>query len=176
VKRLCLLVVILLSVASPASAQGELEVSVGELLQDAAVIEGGVMVTGELIGDYGFRSDGSMWTQLNDDSYVEEPILDGGELTGANIGVAVRIPGVVAATLDKPGGYRVRGPLVRVIGLWKYHDPDRGGESYIDVSRVEVIEPGRELVEHPDYGVMASGLMLIAAALLLRRGPRRRRR
>ena len=27
-----------------------------------------------------FSSDGSMWTQLNDDSYTNDPVLDGGRL------------------------------------------------------------------------------------------------
>lgn len=170
-RRLVLLAVVLLVMtANPATAQDGLEVSVGELLEKAAEIEGQVVVVGELIGDYGFRSDGSMWTQLNGDSYANEPILDGGDLTGGNVGVAVRIPRAIAETLDKPGGYRVRGPLVQVVGLWEYHDPNRGGESYIDVSSLDVLQPGSGLVEHPDYWVMISGFILIAAAALLRRG------
>lgn len=176
-RRLLLLAgMLLVTMANPAIGQEGIDVSVDELLQKAAEIEGRVVVVGELIGDYGFRSDGYMWTQLNGDSYAHEPILDGGDLTGGNIGVAVRIPDAIAETLDKPGGYRVRGPLVQVIGSWEYHDPDRGGESYIDVLSLEVLEPGLGLVEHPDYWVMISGLILIAAAALLRRGPARSHR
>lgn len=176
-RRLVLLTALLLAtMANPAGAQDGSEVTVDDLLQDAAEIEGLVVVVGELIGDYGFRHDGSMWTQLNGDSYAYEPILDGGDLTGGNIGVAVRIPRAIAETLDKPGGYRVHGPVVRVAGLWEYHDPDRGGESYVNVISLEVLEPGEGLAEHPDYWVMVSGLILIAAAALLRRGPARTRR
>jgi hypothetical protein len=170
---LLLSALLLVTMANPAPAQEGVEVTVGELLQRAAEIEGQVVVVGELIGDYGFRNDGSMWTQLNGDSYAQEPILDGGDLTGGNVGVAVRIPDEIAGTLDKPGGYRVRGPLVQVVGMWEYHDPDRGGESYIDVVSLDVLEPGSGLVEHPNYWVMISGLVLIAAAALLRRGPAR---
>jgi hypothetical protein len=178
VRRLLLIAAImLLSPVSPAAAADDgVQVTVAELLQDASVIKGRVVIQGELIGDYGFRRDGSMWTQLNGDSYVYDPVLDGGPLTGANVGVAVRIPEAMARTLDKPGGYRVRGPLVKIVGQWQYHDPNRGGESYIDVLTLEVLEPGRGLVEHPNYWVLASGLLLIAAAALLRRGSGRSRR
>jgi hypothetical protein len=169
--------VMLLVPAYPAGAATDgVQVSVTDLIQDAAVIQGNVVVQGELIGDYGFRRDGSMWTQLNGDSYVYKPVLDGGPLTGGNVGVAVRIPEAIARTLDKPGGYRVRGPLVEIVGEWKYHDPHRGGESYIDVLTLEVLEPGRGLVEHPDYWILASGLILIAAAAALRRGSGRANR
>jgi hypothetical protein len=160
----------LLAVATPAAAQQGEPLSVSELLNNAATVEGSIVVVGELIGDYGFRSDGSMWTQLNGDNYAYDPILDGGRLAGGNVGVAVRIPAEIALQLDRPGGYRVRGPLVRVAGQWEYHDPDRGGESYIDVATVDVLEPGRGLVEHPDYWIMAAGVVLIAVAALLRRG------
>lgn len=170
-RRIFLLAIaFLLAVAAPAAAQEGMQLTVGELLDNAANVEGTVSIVGELIGDYGFRSDGSMWTQLNGDSYAREPILDGGTLTGGNVGVAVRIPEEIAVHLDKPGGYRVRGPLVRVTGQWEYHDPDRGGESYIDVATVDVLERGHGLVEHPDYWVMAAGVLLIAVAALLQRG------
>lgn len=174
---LLLAAIVLLAPVSPAAAAEDgVQVTVGELLQNAAVVKGRVVVQGELIGDYGFRSDGSMWTQLNGDTYAYEPVLDGGKLTGGNVGVAVRIPEAIARSLDKPGGYRVRGPLVKIVGQWEYHDPNRGGESYIDVLTLEVLEPGRGLVEHPNYWVLASGLVLIAAAALLRRGSGRARR
>jgi hypothetical protein len=177
VKRVALLaVVMILILAAPAAAQEGRRISVAELLQEAATVNGQVVVVGELIGDYGFRSDGSMWTQLNGDTYAYDATLDGGPLTGGNVGVAVRIPGAVAETLDSPGGYRVRGPLVRVVGQWEYHDPNRGGESYIDVTALDILEPGRGLVEHPNYLVMAIGVVFITAAALLRRGPIRARR
>jgi hypothetical protein len=176
VKRLALLaIVMLVTLAAPAAAQEGRRISVGELLQEAATVTGQVVVVGELIGDYGFRSDGSMWTQLNGDTYAYDPTLDGGPLTGGNVGVAVRIPTAMAELLDKPGGYRVRGPVVRVVGQWEYHDPNRGGESYINVTAIEILEPGRGLIEHPNYLVMAIGVVLIAVAALLRRGAIRAR-
>jgi hypothetical protein len=109
-----------------------------------------------------------MWTQLNDDSYAFEPVLENGPLTGGNIGVAVRIPTAIAEELDAPGGYRVRGPVVEVTGTWRYHDPDRAGESYVDVVELTVMAPGRGLTEHPNYLVGAAGLVLVGFAVLSR--------
>lgn len=175
-RRIALVIVMLSLVGTPAAlAQGAPIVEVTHLLENPTEYVGEVVVVGELIGDYGFRSDESMWTQLNDDSYVTDPVLDDGELTGANVGVAVRIPAAIAEQLDPPGGYRVRGPVVEATGIWKYHDPDRGGESYIDVVSLIVVEPGRGLTEHPTYFVGAFGLVLITYAAFMRRrsGPRR---
>jgi hypothetical protein len=162
-------VVALLVVGSASlAAADEVTVPVIDLLRNGAAFDGeSITVEGELVGDYGFRRDGRMWTQLNDDSYARSPLVDGGPRSGGNIGIGVRVPGVVAADLDPPGGYRLRGPLVRLTGRWKYHDPDRGGESYLDVSTIEVLERGRRLEEGPDWIVFAVGVVLTAAASLL---------
>ncbi|MCP4966365.1 MAG: hypothetical protein GY926_14170 [bacterium] len=167
--------VLLLSLVGVPAASGQESVDVADLLEAPIDYIGEVSVVGELIGDYGFRSDDSMWTQLNDDSYAFDPVLDDGALTGGNIGVAVRIPAELAASLDPPGGYRVRGPVVEATGVWKYHDPDRGGETYIDVVGLTVVESGRGLTEHPTWLVGAFGFVLIAYAIFmrLRSGPRR---
>lgn len=140
-------------------------VSVSEIVEMSEELSGvSVSVDGELIGDYGFRDDGSMWTQLNGDRYSIQPVPDGGSPSGPNIGIGVRIPGALARDLDPPGGYRDRGPLVRVEGVWKYHDPDRLGESYLDVQTLEVIEPGRELEESVNVSVALVGVVLLAIA------------
>ena len=123
-----------------------------------------VTVEGELIGDYGHRSGGDVWTQLNDDAYARDPLVDGGDLAGSNLGIGVRIPGNLMEGVDPPGGYRLRGPLVRVTGDWRYHDESRSGESFLDVVSLEVVEPGRVLQDDPHLGVLAIGLALLAVA------------
>jgi hypothetical protein len=140
------------------------QIPVGGLLSDPSSYEGEITIEGELVGDYGIRSDGSVWTQLNDDTYAREPLLEGGALSGGNIGVGVRIPAELAEQLDPPGGYRKRGPVVRLTGLWMYHDPDRGGESYLEVQQLVVIEPGRELAEGMSMPALLAGVALILAA------------
>jgi hypothetical protein len=142
------------AIAGPAQA---VAVSVVELLEDAEAFAGQeVTVVGELVGDYGFRRDGSMWTQLNGDSYSIRPIVDGGPLRGSNLGIGIRMPADIGRRLDPPGRYRRLGPVVQVTGIWKYHDPERQGETYLDVRSVVLQGPGRQLSEGPNwtsYGV-----------------------
>jgi hypothetical protein len=166
-----------LLVGAPAAlAQDAEAVDVADLLENPTDYVGEITVVGELIGDYGFRSDGFMWTQLNDDSYARDPVLDGGKLTGGNVGVAVRIPSTLAEQLDSPGGYRVRGPIISATGIWEYHDSKRGGETYLNVTSILVLEAGRDLPEHPNPVVLVTGLALVAGAgLMMRRSPRVRR-
>jgi hypothetical protein len=151
----------------PVSAFAAEEVSVLELVETAAELAGEeVAVKGELVGDYGFRDDGWMWTQLNGDAYVHEPIREGGLPGGGNTGIGVRMPIDLGEGLDPPGGYRRRGPVVLLSGTWKYHDPERQGESYLEVESLVVIEPGRTLPEKADWMAVTIGVLLIGAAAI----------
>jgi hypothetical protein len=149
----------------PCPALAAEEVSVEELVEQAADLAGAeVTVEGELVGDYGFRDDGWMWTQLNGDVYVREPIREGGSPHGANIGIGVRMPSELAEALDPPGRYRSRGPVILATGTWKYHDLERQGESFLEVESLVVVEPGRQLSEEADWRVIGSGALLISGA------------
>jgi MYXO-CTERM domain-containing protein len=158
---LALICSLAVTAAAPALAE---EVTLETLLADPEAYEGEVTVTGELVGDYGFRNDGWVWSQLNADSYAVTPILEGGQLTGSNTGVGVRMPPQLVDGLGAPGGYRLRGPLVEVTGLWRYHDPDRGGESYLEVAELRVVDPARTLEEGPHWGNLTFGVVLLLAA------------
>ncbi len=152
------------TLAIPAQAT-EVAVSVVELLEDGEAHAGQqVTVAGELVGDYGFRRDGSMWTQLNGDSYAIRPIVDGGPLRGANLGIGIRMPEELGRQLDPPGRYRRVGPVVLVTGIWRFHDPGRQGETYLDVQSIKLQAPGRKLEEHPNWPVYAVGLAFFAIA------------
>lgn len=143
-------------------AVAAVEVTVEDLLADPEAFDGiTITVEGELIGDYGFRPGGSMWTQLNDDSYARAPVVEGGPLTGPNLGIGVRMSAVVGEQLDPPGGYRVRGPIVRATGIWKYHDPDRGGETYLDAATVKTVEGGEDLEEGANWWALGIGIALL---------------
>ncbi|MCL1600339.1 MAG: hypothetical protein M3112_02230 [Actinomycetia bacterium] len=151
-----------LLLASPVSAA---EVTVLELVADGSrYSDVEVTVTGELIGDYGNRRDGFTWTQLNGDSYTRAPVADGGELVGANVGIGIRVDTELAEGLDPPGRYRTVGPIVVVTGIWKYHDPARQGETYLDVTAIETVVSGRVLHEPPLWWAFAVGLALMAVS------------
>lgn len=156
-----------LGLIGPAMAQPTepVETSVDGLLVGQRSSEGPVRVAGELIGDYGFRGDGWVWSQLNGDSYATKPVLEGGRLTGSNTGIGIRIPEELVVDLEPPGGYRRRGPLVEVVGTWVFHDPDRGGESYLSAESIVVIEPGRIVGEGPDLVPLALGGALLVLSV-----------
>ena len=158
----CISLAMLLLFASPVSAA---EVTVAELVADGSQYsDAQVTVTGELIGDYGNRRDGSTWTQLNGDPYSRSPVADGGQLVGANIGIGIRMDTNSAEGLDPAGRYRTVGPLVVVTGIWKYHDSSRQGETYLDVTAIETVVPGRVLHEPPLWWAFGAGMVLVGIA------------
>lgn len=148
------------------------EVAVIDLIDDGAVFDGEVItVVGELIGDYGNRRSGVTWTQLNQDRYVIEPIAEGGKPVGANIGIGVQVPSELLVGADRPGRYRQVGPIVSLTGVWKYHDPDRQGESYLAVTTLDTVRSGESLSEPPDWlaAGVGVGLLIIGLGLLAMR-------
>jgi hypothetical protein len=175
-RRLGLGILIIVAVMVHAPAAHAVEVDVAVLVENGATFDGQtVTVTGELVGDYGSRRDGTTWTQLNQDSYAQNPVTEGGALTGSNIGIGVRIPTDLIVDLDPPGRYRMVGPTVAATGIWRFHDPQRSGESFLDVTTLVTVEAGRSLTESPDwasYGV--GGLLILGSVLAL--GARRRSR
>jgi len=165
---LLFLVVTAFVTATPVQASGTSDVTVAEVIQSGSELDGErITVEGELIGDYGFRDDGWMWTQLNGDAYVSDPIGEGGSPVGGNTGIGIRMPTHLGDDLDPPGRYRNRGPIVRATGIWTYHDPGRQGESYLKVESLSVIEAGRRMPQEADWLVMIAGLSLVTGAAVL---------
>lgn len=162
-RRLFLLVLVLLAAAVPAVAQSVTPV---EQLTGAGARynETEVTVAGELVGDFGVRDDGTVWTQLNDDSYADRPLRESGTHGEGNTGIGVRFDGSLAFGLEQPGGYRWRGPIVELTGIWHYHDVDRGGESYLEVTSFQVVEPARPLTQAAfwPWWIFGIGLLLVA--------------
>lgn len=179
------LVIVVLVMSAPGAAGAEAmaatavepvhhdRVTVSDLLADPQAYER-VVVQGELVGDFGRRSDGTVWTQCNGDAYAGSPLREGGSLAGANVGIGVRIPADVWPDLDRPGGYRYRGPIVELQGIWRYHDPARGGESYLDVTGLEVLEAARPLSEPMNWLPLGLGAGLLALTLAVGLATRRR--
>jgi opacity protein-like surface antigen len=176
-RRFGLGVLVIVAVMVQVSAAQAVDVDVVVLVEDGASFDGQtVTVTGELIGDYGSRRDGTTWTQLNQDSYAQSPVSEGGALSGSNVGIGVRIPTELMVGLDNPGRYRMVGPTVQVTGTWRFHDPQRSGESFLDVTTLVTVEAGRALTESPNwvsYGV--GGLLILGSVLALGARTRARR-
>lgn len=155
-------------VAGTPAAVGQDLTDLAELIEDpAAYTDSIILVEGELVGDYGFRRTGFMWTQLNQDSYAASPIAAGGLLSGANRGIAIRMESELAEGIGEPGGYRHRGPIVRVTGIWKYHDSERQGESYLDVLGLVRVEGDLPLSDRISWIAVAIGVVLLLGAGVL---------
>lgn len=165
-RHILLLVMVLLSLAVPAIAQSA--TPAGELITAGAPYDGTVVtVVGELVGDFGVRTDGTVWAQLNDDSYVDRPLRETGTHDQGNTGIGIRFGAGLGFELEEPGGYRLRGPIVAATGIWHHHDPDRGGESYLEVTSFELVEPARALEDPAFWPLWILGLGLLLAAYYL---------
>ena len=164
--------------AGPAPRAGATEVA--EILSNPDEWSGRVVeVTGELVGDFG-RHSGAFWLQMNDGPYATDPLLESGLLSGSNVGITLRVPAELfqqIAAAEQPGGYRWRGPLVQAIGEFRYHDPDRTGETYIAVTSLKLAEPGYHLPSEAtgSWGVIGVILAAVAGWVLLQHARRRRR-
>lgn len=123
-----------------------------------------VTITGEIIGDYGRRHD-VVWVQINDDAYSEAPLVETGELAGTNTGLGVRIPNsIFSESWGSPGGYRTRGPIVEVSGVFRYADDETGGDTFLDATEIQLIEPARPLeLPGADWKLIFGSLVAIAA-------------
>ncbi len=165
-RRLLLLLVCMVAVAGPAGAQTVTPVD--ELTGAGSLYDGReVTVVGELVGDFGVRNNGTVWAQLNDDSYVDGPLRETGTHGEGNTGIGVRFDSSLAFELDQPGGYRWRGPIVELTGIWHHHDVDRGGESYLEVVSFEVLQPARQLDDPAFWPLWIVGIGLVLVAYYL---------
>lgn len=157
---------LLLLPARPLHAQ---TVGVDELDREPETYNGRlVTLEGELIGDYGHRGR-EVWVQLNDDPYVDEPIPAGGRPRGTNQGIGLRIPVDLfePERWGPPGSAGFRGPVVRVVGEFRYHAADVAGETFVQVEDIVLLDPARAL-PRGDLGAAGRiGIVLIIAAVVL---------
>jgi hypothetical protein len=152
-------------------------ISTSDLDADPVSFDGQIVtVTGEIVGDYGRRSN-VVWVQVNDDGYGDRPLVETGELTGQNTGVGVRIPkDLFDEGWGRPGGYRTRGPIVEVTGIFRYADVDTGGDTFIEAAFIDLIEPSRPMdAPSADWALTAlSAVALVAGAAMWARARWRR--
>ncbi|GIU92247.1 MAG: hypothetical protein KatS3mg011_1153 [Acidimicrobiia bacterium] len=103
-----------------------------------------VTIEGEAVGDYGRRGS-EVWIQINDDPYRDAPLVETGLTRGPNRGIGVWMD-VALFQPDRwgpPGRYGLRGPILRITGVFHHNDPERGGETYLEAVSVELVEGSR---------------------------------
>ena len=88
------------------------------------------------------------WVHLNDDSYAERSVENGGPLTGYNSGQAVWVPAALASRIATYGGYRHQGDVARVVGVFHAACAEHGGDMDIHADMLVIERPGRA-IPHP---------------------------
>lgn len=160
--RLLAVVALVVMPVLPAAA-----VEVSEVLADPEEYAGRELsITGELVGDYSRRNEG-VWVQVNDDPFVANPIVAGGEPSATSTGIGALVPTELFDSIVEgpPGRYGRTGPVVELQGVFRYHDPGRGGETYLEVETASMVDRGRD---HPVPG--PDGWLWIGVGLLLAAG------
>lgn len=102
-----------------------------------------VTIQGEAIGDLMVRGVNA-WITVNDDAYSKTSIEEGGPLVGmSNAGIGVWIPEQQGHKINVFGGWKNKGAIVRVTGVFHRACPEHGGDTDIHADLVDVVAPGR---------------------------------
>lgn len=133
-----------------------------------------VQLVGEIVGDYALQAT-QVWIQVNDDAYVHTPLAEAGP-AGTNAGIGVLIDRQdFGDGWGTPGGYGVRGPVVRVTGVFRYNHGAEMGETYIEATGIELLEPHRAIENAASVTPAIVGLVLAGAGVAVNWVTRRRR-
>lgn len=147
-------------------------VPVSALIESPESFDGDVLtIRGEIVGDFGVRSD-TVWVQVNDDAYVDRPLLDRDRPAGGNTGIAVRYARDAHQAFGDPGGYGVRGPVVEVTGVFHHLDPESGGLTFVDAVEIDLVSASTPVETPPATGwhvAVGSVLAIVSLALMAQR-------
>ena len=168
------LTVALFLIALPAFSQesptttlaGVPNVDVADLLAEMDLWdEQRISITGELVGDYSYRSSG-VWVQINDDAFVRAPVGAGGTPTSGNTGLGALVPTEAfdSSALGPPGRNGRYGPVVQAVGVFHRNDPALSGETYLEVEKIIILQVAEAYsVPGPDIWLYV-GVVLLALA------------
>ena len=161
--------------AAPAAADDT--VSIVKLIDEMKQYDGKqVTIQGEAIGDVMARGTNA-WITVNDDRYSKKSIEEGGELVGmSNAGIGVWLPASQARLVKICGGYKSKGTIVNVTGVFNRACHEHGGDTDIHATSLEVVQGGYSFKHAFSWGKLLVLLMLIAAAAGLWTLTRRRAR
>lgn len=125
-----------------------------------------VTFTGEAVGEAMVRGDHA-WIHLNDDAYYEKNIEEGAPLGGQNSGMPVWVSADLAGKIQIFGDYKHQGDIARVTGVFHDACAEHGGDTDIHAESLEVVRPGRRVVDEPKPVKLAwaAALSLLAGAL-----------
>lgn len=158
--------VLLALVMPPGLAYGQV-VSSSELIENSAKFDGQVIIfRGEVVGDI-LRRGEYAWITVNDDAYSRHPVREGGKLVGGNQGFGIWVPVAETEKIRYIGGYKHRGDIVEIVGIFNQSCPQHGGDMDIHALELSVVQPGRSYQEIPNLRRALVALLLMALSLIM---------
>jgi hypothetical protein len=134
-----------------------------------------VTIQGEAIGDFMVRGVNA-WITVNDDAYSKSSIEEGGELVGmSNAGIGVWVPEQTGRKIGIFGGWKNKGAIVRLTGVFHRACSEHGGDTDIHADSLEVVAPGRPFSKPFKWAELIAIIILCGAIAVLwnvRRGRR----
>lgn len=153
-KRIILiLLLILYSLFLPGAALSKGEISINELIENAAKFDGrNVVVRGEAIGDILQRKEGQ-WINILDN--------------GVAIGVWSGERSNLKKEIEFIGGYKTKGDFLQVTGVFNRVCSEHGGDIDIHAKEVDIIKKGNRLnYESKRFVRLKIAIFLSIAAIL----------
>jgi hypothetical protein len=151
---------------SPGLAYGQV-VSSSDLIENSGKFDGQVVIfRGEVVGDI-LRRGEYAWITVNDDAYSRHPVREGGKLVGGNQGFGIWVPVEETREIRYIGGYKRRGDIVEIVGIFNQSCPQHGGDMNIHALELSVIEPGRYFQQILNLRRALVALLLMALSLTM---------
>lgn len=153
--------------AAAEAAPGDEVVTTNNLIQDMARYDGKVVtLQGEAVGDLMVRGQHA-WITVNDDRYSNRSIEEGGELVGmSNSGIGVWVNAEDGRRVEIYGGYKYKGSVVRVTGVFHRACEQHGGDTDIHADTVVVLQKGYPF-SHPFKWMELLTVIVLAGAILV---------
>lgn len=163
----CILTVALACVLAPCAAAVD-TVSITSLIEDMKKYDDQrVTIEGEAVGDIMVRGDNA-WITVNDDEYSKKSIEEGGELVGmSNVGIGVWLTASDARQIDVLGGYKNKGAIVRLTGVFHRACAKHGGDTDIHADALKVVRQGYPFSHGFQWDRLAAFLALCVVIALL---------
>lgn len=167
---IALLTVLLASwaVSFSAKAVADDTVTTTQLIDDMKKYDGEVVsIQGEAVGDLLLRGHFA-WITVNDDRYSNRSIEEGGELVGmSNSGIGIWVSADDGRRVAVYGGYKYKGSIVRVTGVFHRACEQHGGDTDIHADSVEVVTMGYPFSRPFKWLELLTIIILSCAALVL---------
>ena len=150
------------------TATADERVPIKDLIENMKKYDGKtVTIGGEAIGDLMVRGTHA-WFTVDDDPYSNKSIEGGGALVGmSNVSMSVWADKIDTENIKILGGYKNKGAMVRVTGVFHRACQEHGGDTDIHAFSVEVIGPGHPFSHHFQYGKLLAVLILGALVIFL---------